>query len=121
MHDAVGQSNRRGERFLANALSPGMMKMILRLKALRMCTTALSYSGPVTLGEDLGGIKVLGLHAFTSNMTLGPEYSALVRLYRAELWWDIFYLDSDMEPEMAQRIAGEIRQILDEAVPRRSQ
>jgi hypothetical protein len=48
-------------------------------------------------------------------MTLGPEYSALVRLFRGELWWDILYLDSDMDAAGAQTIAGEMQTILERA------
>jgi hypothetical protein len=91
-----------------------MMKMIFRLRAFRMGATALSYSGPVEL-PSAGSFKVTGLHAFATNMSVGPEYSALVRLFRGELWWDILYLDSDMDAAGAQAIAHEIRTILEEA------
>lgn len=116
VHSAVYRSSRRGETFLANALSPGMMKMIFRMKTIRMGTTALSYAGPIALGDNFGLMRVTGLHAFISNMTIGPEYSALVRLFRGELWWDILYMDSDMEPQKARQIADLIKVILEEAV-----
>ena len=76
----------------------------------------MSYAGPVALSDENRRFRVAGLHAFTSNITLGQEYSALVRLFRGELWWDIFYLDSDMGPDKAQEIAGEMRRILELAV-----
>jgi hypothetical protein len=104
-----------GERFLSYAMSPGMMKMILGTKAFRMGATALSYSGPTMLPVDYGTFEVTGLHAFAANMTLGPEYSALVRLFRGELWWDILYLDSDMDAAGAQEIAREMQTILEGA------
>lgn len=104
-----------GERYLAYSMSPGMMKMIFRLKAFRMGATALSYSGPLDLPPKCGSFEVTGVHAFAANMTLGPEYSALVRLFRGELWWDILYLDSDMDAAGAQQIAGEMRTVLEEA------
>jgi hypothetical protein len=105
----------RGERYLSYAMSPGLMKMILGLKAFRMGATALSYSGPTTLPVHYGSFEVTGLHAFAANMTLGPEYSALVRLFRGELWWDILYLDSDMDAAGAEAIAREMQTILEEA------
>jgi hypothetical protein len=104
-----------GERYLSYAMSPGMMKMILGLKAFRMGATALSYSGPTSLPVSYGSFEVIGLHAFAANMTLGPEYSALVRLFRGELWWDILYLDSDMDAAGAQAIAHEMQTILEGA------
>ena len=116
---AIQQSTQRaaqsGERYLSYAMSPGMMKMILGTKAFRMGATALSYSGPTALPVNYGSFEVTGLHAFAANMTLGPEYSALVRLFRGELWWDILYLDSDMDAAGAQAIAAEMQAILEKA------
>lgn len=115
----IQQSTQRaaqsGERYLSYAMSPGMMKMILGTKAFRMGATALSYSGPTTLPLNYESFEVTGLHAFAANMTLGPEYSALVRLFRGELWWDILYLDSDMDAAGAQAIAREMQAILEGA------
>ncbi len=116
VHDTILQSNRRGDRFLANALSPGMMKMIIRMKAMRMGTTALSYAGPVSLADGEGPIRVRGLHAFTTNMTIGPEFSALSRLFQGHIWLDLLYIDSDMDAKKAAQVADEIRQILEQAV-----
>ncbi len=114
IQESTLRAARSGERYLAYSMSPGMMKMIFRMKAFRMGATALSYSGPVDLPTD-GGFKVAGLHAFATNMTLGPEYSALVRLFRGELWWDILYLDSDMDADGARAIAHEMQTILEGA------
>ena len=115
IQDSTVRAARSGERLLAYSMSPGMMKMIFKTKAFRMGATALSYTGPLHLPAETGTFEVTGLHAFASNMTLGPEYSALVRLYRGELWWDILYLDSDMDAAGAQQIADEMRTILESA------
>jgi hypothetical protein len=116
IHEAIYLSNHRGERFISNALSPGMMKMIIGMKAMRMGTTAISYAGPITVGEEKGPIRISGLHAFTTNMTIGPEYSALARLFKGEIWLDNMYMDSDMDKKKAGEIADEIRLILEGAV-----
>ncbi len=115
VQDAVHRSNRRGERFVANALSPAMMKMVLNQKSMRMGSTALSYAGPVSLGASAGGIRVVGLHAFTSNLPIGPEFSALARMFLGEIWLDFLYLDSDMGEEKALRMSNEVRNILESA------
>jgi Condensation domain len=112
VQDATMRAARSSDRYMANAMAPGMMKMLFRLKAFRMGATALSYTGPLGLPTDYGRFQVTGLHAFAGNMTLGPEYSALVRLFRGELWWDILYLDSDMDAAGARRIADEMQAIL---------
>ena len=115
IQDATALAARTGERYLAYSMSPGMMKMIFTLKAFRMGATALSYSGPIELPESSGSFRVTGVHAFAANMTLGPEYTALVRLFRGELWWDIMYMDSDMNDATAREIARDMQTILEAA------
>ncbi|MEI6668044.1 MAG: condensation domain-containing protein [Acidobacteriota bacterium] len=104
-----------GERYLAYAMIPGLMKMIFRTKAFRMGATAFSYAGPIDLRTSSQAFEVTGVHSFAANMTLGPEYSALVRLFRGELCWDILYLDSDMDAATARQIADDMRTLVEEA------
>jgi hypothetical protein len=106
---------RAGERYLSNSVSPSMMKMILGLRAFRMSATALSYSGPVDLPASHGPFAVTAVHAFTANFSMGPEYSALVHLFRDELWCDILYLDCDMDSTKAQQIARDMEAALEAA------
>jgi len=115
IQEATLRAARSGERYLANSMSPGMITMLIRLKAFRMGATTLSYSGPIDLPTVGASFEVTGLHAFAANMTTGPEYSALVRLFRGELWWDIMYMDCDMDAAAARQIADEMRTILEEA------
>jgi hypothetical protein len=115
VQESTLRAARSGERFLAHSMSPGMMKLILDRKPFRMGTTALSYTGALDLPASHGPFAVTGLHAFPMNFTLGPEYSALVHLFRGELWCDILYLDSDMNSAGAQQIAHDMQAILEEA------
>jgi hypothetical protein len=83
---------------------------------MRMGTTAISYAGPVTVGDSGAPIQVRGLHAFTTNMAIGPEFSALARLFKGRIWLDYLYMDSDMSPETARRIADECALVLQQSV-----
>jgi len=116
IQESTLRAARSGERFLSNSVSPKMMKMILGLKAFRMAATALSYTGPLNLPASHGPFAVTGLHVFTTNFPLGPEYCALVHLFRGELWCDILYLDCDMDSTGAKRIAVDMKAILEGAV-----
>lgn len=104
-----------GERYLNHFMAPGMFKLLFGLKAFRMGASTLSYFGPVQFPASHGSFELTGLHAFVANFTVGPEYSALVRLFRGELWWDIMYLDCDMDEAGAKAIAREMQLILEEA------
>jgi hypothetical protein len=115
IQESTLRAARSGERFLSNSMSPKMMKTIVGLKAFRMAATALSYTGPLNLPASHGPFAVTGLHAFTTNFSLGPEYSALVHLFGGTLWCDILYLDSDMDSAGAQQIAQDMQTILEEA------
>jgi hypothetical protein len=115
IQESTLRAARWGERFLSNSLSPKMMKTVVGLKAFRMAATALSYTGPVNLPAVHESFVVTGLHAFTTNFALGPEYSALVHLFRGRLWCDILYLDSDMDAALALQIAQDMQGVLEKA------
>jgi len=113
LNDLTYASLKRGDKYCANLLSYRMMRMLFRFKAFRMCAGALSFTGPVMMRKRYGKIEVRDLHAFPSNFVLGPEYSAAVRMFDDQIYWDILYLDSDMDREQAEVMAGEIRTILE--------
>ena len=115
VQESTVRAARSGERFVAYSMAPGMMKMIFRMKAFRMGATAVSYAGGREMGVLGGPFEVTGVQAFAANMTLGPEYSGLARIFRSEMYWDLLYLDSDMDAAGARRIADQIRTILEGA------
>lgn len=92
------------------------MRMTFALRKFRMCTTATSYAGASPLKQSYGPYQVTGIRGFVSNFGLGPEYSAQVSLFNDELWWDILYLDTDMNHEQAQGIADEMRRLVEKAI-----
>jgi hypothetical protein len=59
---------------------------------------------------------VQDFHAYPSNFVVGPEYSAAARLFNNQIYWDILYLDSDMDQNRAGVLANDIRTILESAV-----
>jgi hypothetical protein len=111
----VGGGGHRGDKLYTVRMAPAMMRTILGQKSFRMGTTAVSYVGAVRLPDRVGPIEVRGLHAWVSNIPLGPEYTAHVRLFRRRLCWDILYLDADLGAERAAVIADHIVEILDAA------
>lgn len=109
------KSFKRGDKFISALLTPPMMRMIIRLKNMRMGTSALSYPRVVHLDSSYGKSQVLGIRGYISNFPLGPEYSAVARMYGEKLLWDILYLDSDMDQALAKKIAEKMFSILDDA------
>jgi hypothetical protein len=109
------RSFRRGEKYLFCMTSPALLRMILRLGRLRFGSAALSYTGPLDFPSSFGELALRGIHGFVSNMPVGAEYTALARLFRGRLWWDVVYLDSDMDEGEAALIAREILIRLEDA------
>lgn len=109
----------RGDRFAAALWSPFMMRALFRWRISRMATTALSLSDPLVLPDKPGGRSLLGLHAFVSNFSLGPEFTAQARLFRGRLQWDMVYLDGDMDNREASNIADSICHMLEETADER--
>jgi hypothetical protein len=116
INSQVHRSNRRGDKYCSLLMSAGLMRMILRQRKMRMGNTALAYTGPTAIGPSFGELSIQELHAFVSNLVLGPEYAVQARLFGDRLWWDVIYLDSDMDAVTAETIADEmIERLLDAA------
>ena len=105
-------AGRSGAKFASLLLSLALMRMILGLGNQRMGHTALSYTGVARIPERYGDLRLRDLHAFASNFRVGPEYTAQARLFAGRLFWDIVYLDSDMDAAQAAAIGDYILQRL---------
>ncbi len=108
----VASGFRRGDKLSSALLAEAVMRRVLGRGSGRMAATAVSYTGPVRLGRPQCAPPVRGLHAFVSNFRLGPEYTALARIFAGELCLDILYLDSDLDEPAAAAMAGEVLDIL---------
>jgi len=108
----VVRGARRGDKLWSVRFSEAVMRMLLRRRSERMAATAVSYLGVARLAATA---TVRGLHAFVSNFALGPEYTALARIYDGELLLDVVYLDVDMDAALAQTLAEEIVDLLRQA------
>jgi len=115
INEQIYASTKRGEKFLASVMAEQFMRMTFGMKKFRMATTALSYGSASKLETEFGPYKITGVQGFVSNFGLGPEFSGQVSIYNDELWWDMLYMDTDMDRAMAQQIADEIHVILVEA------
>jgi len=112
---AVCRAGHRGDPLLAHMLSPKVLSIMLRHTPGRMAATALSYTGPTRLEPRYGDIKVRGLDAFVSNIHIGPELAAQVRLLFGELWWDLLYLERELDRRTAVSLADRTLELLTEA------
>ena len=112
INEAVHRTGKTGDKFISANMSGTLLKMLFRYKSFRMATTAMNYSGAISLQPAYGDIQVLDVRGFASNFGLGPEFSAQTILYKGKLSWNIVYLETDMNAETAQAITDEIRQIL---------
>ncbi len=102
---------RRGDKYAFSLTSSAAMRGLIRLGSQRMSATAISYLGAARL-DPQGRFGVKAFHAFVSNFRLGPEYTAQVRLWAGRIWWDILYLEPELDRAAAERIADEIRELL---------
>lgn len=112
VNDLISAAARRGDTFQSALMSKAMMRVILSQGRQRMGSTALSYTGPSRLPRKFGSIEAASPEVFISNLTLGPEYTAQARLADGGLFWNIVYLDCDMDRATADRISDEMLDIL---------
>ena len=107
----VHAAGKRGDKYAFAVTSAAVMRHLVRSGKQRMAATAISYAGAARL-ETGGRFPVEALHAFVSNFRLGPEYTAQVRLWAGRIWWDILYLEPELDAAVARRIASAIRTLL---------
>lgn len=115
INDIIYRALKKGWKYTSNLLSASMMRTIFKFGTFRMGTTGMSFIGAVKLGSHYGKAEIRELHAFVSNFVLGPEYTVHVRFFDKHFYWDVVYLDSDMDLDHARVITGEIRAILEAA------
>jgi NRPS condensation-like uncharacterized protein len=108
LQEKISVSMRRGDKFINAVMSKLLMRLTIGLKAFRMGTTALSYTGPLRIKNAFGPIRLEALHFFISNNVLGPEYTAQASLFQGALCWNIVYLEPDMTRDTAVAIGEEI-------------
>ncbi len=101
----VHAAAKRGEWFSAVALSRRLMALVLGQRRFRMGHAGLAYGGGVRLAEEQGRYRLTALHAFVSNFWLGPPYTANARRFGGRLYWDMVYLDGDMDEAIAAGVA----------------
>ncbi len=100
------------DKFIAPLFSKHLLRTLISRRSMRLGMIALSYAGPVRLGETYGNIGLKGLSGFISNNVLGPELAAFGALIHGCLSLDFLYLDSDMDAREAAQIVTCIHDIL---------
>jgi len=112
INHSVYLTGKSGDKFVSANMSGSLLKMLFRFKSFRMAVTAMNYSGAIPLQQTYGDIGVVGIRGFASNFGLGPEFSAQTLMFNGKLYWNIVYLETDMDEETAQTITNEIKSIL---------
>jgi len=115
LHVKIYRALKQGDKFNASLMSESLLKMFTTMKSMRFGATALNYSGRVPLKTQYSNIRLVGLHGFVSGYDLGPEMASQARLFNDQIWWNFIYLDTDMDADLAGKIIGEVKAILEEA------
>ena len=114
--DQVQRNLGKGEKYLSHFLSKSMMDWIIKKKDQRMGHSALSYTGPTNLARIYGDTTLRSIHAFVSNLGLGPELCAQARLFAGKIHLDFIYLDTDLDQATVASLADHMQCILENAV-----
>jgi hypothetical protein len=112
INQSVYQTGKSGDKFISANMSGTLLQMLFRYRTFRMAVTAMNYSGAISLQKAYGDTRVVGVRGFASNFGLGPEFSAQTLIFNGKLFWNILYLEADMNVDTAQQITDEIKEIL---------
>jgi hypothetical protein len=116
LHEKIYASLKSGDKFVASTMSESLLKMLTRFDSFRVCASALNYNGVVPLQTRYGKFKVNAVHGFVSAYAFGPEIASQAQLFDDKLFWDLAYLEEDMNRETAKAIVEEIKGIMKAAV-----
>ncbi len=83
-------------KFLSYSMARPLMRAAVATARLRMGNTAVSHTGPVPIDGADGLLPVEDLHAFVSNLPIGPEISMRTGSFRGRLTLDMMALDTDV-------------------------
>ncbi len=105
-------------KFISYSMARPLMAVAVGVARLRMGTTAVSHTGPVPIEGADGPLPVEDLHAFVSNLAIGPEISMRTGSFRGRLTLDMMALDTDVGREgLAELAALMVEQLEDVARP----
>lgn len=100
-------------KFVRYHIAAPLMRMATGVARLRMATSAVSHTGPVPIAGADGRLPVEGLHAFVSNLAIGPELSLRTGSFRGRLTLDMMALDTDMRRADLAGLADQLVEELD--------
>ncbi len=110
----IEESVRRGRKFLAATMAPQAMRTVIA-RRLRMGNVAVSHTGTVPLAARHGPVAVRAVHAFVSNLAVGPEFTVRSGVFGGRLALDCITLDTDMGRAGMEALAGDVAATLAEA------
>ncbi len=111
----VERSVRGDAKFTAAAAAQPLMRMALATKRLRMGNVALSYTGNLAPQALPGPLVVRGVHAFVSNLPIGPELSLRAGMLDGGLSFDAMANDADMDRTEMQALLDDLAAALSAA------
>jgi len=115
MQEEISRSLRSGEKYLTVSMTEALLKMLSKSQAMRLCHSALNYSGVIPVKTEIGAIIVKGVHSFISPHKFGPQFSGEALIFREKLILDVVYMDHDMDGVQANLIIDETRNIIQAA------
>ena len=116
LHQKIYASLKSGDKYVAASMAESLMKMVIKMKAFRLCASAVNYGGVIPVQGRYGRIKVLGVHGFVSAYEFGPELASQAQYFNKQLFWDFIYLEEDMDQGMAKAVVEEIEGIMNSAI-----
>lgn len=115
IRDQILAGTKGGDKFTSAQIVRHLIEFMVGRRSLRLGMVALSYAGPLDISQKYGSIYFDGLHAFTSNNTIGVELAGFGNIVGGRLTLDLQHIDCDMDDEMSESAENEVENILIQA------
>lgn len=106
-------ARRRGDVMIMAYISKALIRFALRMKNMRLGTSALSFIGKLDLERQYGAYPLEDVKAFITNNQFGPEFSGFGKMMFGRIELDFTYLSSEMTKEEAEALVAAIRDTLE--------
>ena len=113
IYQQTWRAGRRGYPFLFSWLSKYLVGITLKIGKFRLGHIALSFIGKLDLKHHYGEIELKGVNSFITNNLYGPVFSGFGKVLFGRLEIDFNYLTSEIPPKLAQKLAEEVKLILE--------
>lgn len=107
-------AGKTGEVYLYAAMTSYLTRCLMKQGRSRLAQSAISFQGKLDLQRRYGSAELLKVHAWITNIAIGPELAAFGKILFGRLELDLTYMTSEISEEAAHELLSDVEVLLTE-------